>query len=91
MLSRQEESGCRPACLRLDILVYTTIFSQALLYIHIDQVNQNGAFSIRTAVRARLGAQKLDETSQNSLDIEEFLAGLRFEQRGKLEELTIRI
>jgi len=38
-----------------------------------------------------LGAQKLNETSQNSLDIEEFLAGLRFEQRRKLEELTIRI
>jgi hypothetical protein len=27
-----------------------------------------------------LGAQKLDKTSQNSLDVEEFLAGLRFEQ-----------
>jgi hypothetical protein len=36
------------------------------------------------------GAQKLDETSQNSLEVEEFLAGLRFEKRGKLEELTIR-
>jgi hypothetical protein len=34
-----------------------------------------------------MGAQKLDETSHNSLDIEEFLAGLRFEQRGKLDEL----
>jgi len=38
-----------------------------------------------------LGAQKSDNTSQNSNDIEEFLAGLRFEQRGKLDELTIRL
>jgi hypothetical protein len=37
-----------------------------------------------------LGAQKLDKTSQNSLDVEEFLAGLRFEQKGKLEELSIK-
>jgi hypothetical protein len=34
-----------------------------------------------------LGAQESDKTSQNSKDIEEFLAGLRFEQRGKLDEL----
>ena len=34
-----------------------------------------------------MGAQKLDKTSQNSLNVEEFLAGLRFEQRGKLDEL----
>jgi hypothetical protein len=37
-----------------------------------------------------LGAQKLDKTGQNSTNIEEFLAGLRFEQRGRLEELTIK-
>jgi hypothetical protein len=36
-----------------------------------------------------VGAQKSDKTSQNS--IEEFLAGLRFEQRRKLQELNIRI
>jgi len=35
------------------------------------------------------GAQKLNKTSQNSVNIDEFLAGLRFEQRGKLEELKI--
>jgi hypothetical protein len=38
-----------------------------------------------------MGAQKLTETSQNSLDVEEFLAGLRFEQRGKLEELPVHL
>jgi uncharacterized protein YehS (DUF1456 family) len=36
-----------------------------------------------------LGAQISDKTSQNSLNIEEFLAGLRFEQRGRLDELPI--
>jgi len=36
-----------------------------------------------------LGAQKLDKTSQNSMDVEEFLAGLRFEQRNRLEGLQI--
>jgi hypothetical protein len=56
-----------------------------------------GRFSIlahlkaQKAVRVRLGAQISDKTSQNSLDIEEFLAGLRFEKRGKLGELTIRL
>ncbi len=34
-----------------------------------------------------LGALKSDETSQYSLDIEDFLAGFRFEQMGKLDEL----
>jgi hypothetical protein len=29
------------------------------------------------------------ETSQNSLDTEEFLAGLRFEQKGNLDKLPI--
>jgi hypothetical protein len=44
---------------------------------------------MKTAVRIPLGAQKLDEASQNSLDVEEFLAGLRFEQRNKLQGLQI--
>ncbi len=38
-----------------------------------------------------MGAQKLDKTSQNSSDVEEFLAGLRFEQRSKLEELPVHL
>jgi hypothetical protein len=36
-----------------------------------------------------LGAQNLDKTSQNSLNIEKLLAGLYFEQRRKLEELKV--
>jgi len=40
-------------------------------------------------IRVSPGAQKLIETSQNSLEVEEFLAGLRFEQRGKLEKLIV--
>jgi hypothetical protein len=40
-------------------------------------------------VQFPLGAFKLDKTSQNSLDFEEFLAGLRFEQKSKLEGLPI--
>jgi len=36
-----------------------------------------------------VGAQKFNETSQEFLDIEEFLAGLRFEQRNKLKGLPI--
>lgn len=40
-------------------------------------------------VRVRVGAQKLDETSRNSLNVEEFLAGLRFEQRNRLDGLQI--
>jgi hypothetical protein len=36
-----------------------------------------------------MGAQYSDKTSQNSGNIEEFLAGLRFEQRGKLDGLPI--
>ena len=32
-----------------------------------------------------LGAPKFDKTSQNSQNVEEFVAGLRFEQRGKLD------
>jgi len=38
-----------------------------------------------------VGAQISDKTSQNSTDIEEFLAGLRFEQRGKLDELLVKL
>jgi hypothetical protein len=38
-----------------------------------------------------VGASNLDNTSQNSKDIEEFLAGLRFEHWGKLEELPIKL
>jgi len=37
-----------------------------------------------------VGAQKSDKTSRDSSNIEEFLAGLRFEQRGRLEELPIK-
>jgi hypothetical protein len=36
-----------------------------------------------------LGAQLIHKTCKKSLDIEEFLADLRFEQKGKLEELPI--
>jgi hypothetical protein len=50
-----------------------------------------GHLKAQKAVQVCLGAQISDKTSQNSLDIEEFLAGLRFEQRGKLGELTIRL
>jgi len=37
-----------------------------------------------------MGAQKLDKASKNSINMEEFLAGLRFEQRGKIEELPFK-
>jgi hypothetical protein len=37
----------------------------------------------------REGAQKSDKTSQNSKNVEKFLAGLRFEQRGKLNMVHI--
>jgi hypothetical protein len=40
-------------------------------------------------VQFPLGACESDKTSQNSLGIEDFLAGLRFEQRGRLDELAI--
>jgi len=36
-----------------------------------------------------LGAQKSEKTSQNPKNIEEFLAGLGFEQRWKFEEIQI--
>jgi hypothetical protein len=36
-----------------------------------------------------MGAQNLDKTSRNSLNVEEFLAGLRFEKRSRLEGLQI--
>jgi hypothetical protein len=36
-----------------------------------------------------LGAPKFDKTSQNSQNVEEFLAGLRFEQMGKLDMVPI--
>jgi len=45
---------------------------------------------ITEAFRVTLGAQKIDKTSQNSLNIEEFLAGLRFGQKRKLEGLSIK-
>ena len=41
-------------------------------------------FKATTGVRIPVGAQKSDKASQNSKNVEEFLAGLRFEQRGKL-------
>jgi ribosome biogenesis GTPase A len=44
---------------------------------------------VKTGVRISVGAQISDKTSRNSTNIEEFLAGLRFEQRGKLDELPI--
>ena len=44
---------------------------------------------MKSTVRARLGAQELDETSQNTLEIEEFLAGLCFKQKNKVEGLAI--
>ncbi len=42
-----------------------------------------GPLKAQTAIRIRLGAQR--QTSQKPLNIEEFLAGLRFEQKGKPE------
>ena len=36
----------------------------------------------------RLGSHK---TSQNSINMDEFLSGLRFEQRNKLDELRIKL
>jgi hypothetical protein len=41
-------------------------------------------------IRISMGAQKLDKASKNSINMEEFLAGLRFEQRGKIEELPFK-
>jgi len=38
---------------------------------------------------AAQGAQITDYASQNSKNLEEFLAGLRFEHKDKLEELLI--
>jgi hypothetical protein len=49
-----------------------------------------GPLKAETRVRTSLGAQKSDKTSQKSSNIEEFLAGLRFEQRGRLEELPFK-
>jgi hypothetical protein len=37
-----------------------------------------------------MGASKFDETNQDSENIEEFVAGLRFEQRGKLDMVSIK-
>ena len=48
-----------------------------------------GPLKAKTGVRVSVGAQISDKTSRNSVNIEEFLAGLRFEQRGRLEELPI--
>lgn len=59
-------------------------------HLHLGDLGPNPQCTLRSAVRVRLGAQKLDKTGQNSTNIEEFLAGLRFEQRGRLEELTIK-
>ncbi len=59
--------------------------------------NLSGGTYFKTAVpegydiQVPLGAQFLDKTSQNSINIEEFLAGMRFDQRGKLEELPISL
>jgi site-specific DNA recombinase len=44
----------------------------------------------RRSTQVSVGAQKSDKTSRDSSNIEEFLAGLRFEQRGRLEELPIK-
>jgi hypothetical protein len=38
---------------------------------------------------SNLGGHKSDKASQNSENVEEFLAGLRFEHRGKLDMVTI--
>jgi hypothetical protein len=38
-----------------------------------------------------VGAQKSDKTCRNFDYLEEFLAGLCFEQRGKLEVLPIKL
>jgi hypothetical protein len=37
------------------------------------------------------GAYKMDKTGQNSENVEEFVAGLRFEQRGKLDLVPIKL
>ena len=42
-----------------------------------------------TAVRIPEGASVFYRTSQNSKNVEEFLAGLRFEQKGKLDMVPI--
>jgi hypothetical protein len=39
--------------------------------------------------QVRLGAYHPNKASQSSLDLEDLLAGLRFEQRSKLEELPV--
>jgi hypothetical protein len=51
-----------------------------------------GPLKAKTGVRVPLGAQKSDKTSQKTLDVEDILAGLRFENRNKLEgyRLTFR-
>jgi len=36
-----------------------------------------------------VGAYNSGKTSQNSENVQEFVAGLRFEQRGKLDMVTI--
>jgi len=38
---------------------------------------------------SRVGAQKLDKASQNDDNAEEFVGGLRFEQRGKQDMVPI--
>ena len=43
----------------------------------------------RLCVRIAPGVSNLDKTSQNSISVEEFMAGFRFEQKGKLDKLPI--
>ena len=43
----------------------------------------------KSTVRVCAGVSKFDKTSQNSENVEEFVAALRFEQRGKLDLVPI--
>jgi hypothetical protein len=48
-----------------------------------------GPLKAQTGVRVPLGASNFDKTSQNSENVDEFVAGLLFEQRGKLDLVSI--
>ena len=58
-----------------------------------ESMEERGSLNIpsgaQPAIRVRLWAQKSSKTSQNFSYNEEFLAGLRVEQKGKLGELPI--
>ena len=45
----------------------------------------------KTGVRVPMGAQRSNKTDQNSENLEEFLASMRFNQQGKIDEILINI